>query len=395
MALNYELEVLEKFVIETLHPKNLNDGQHLFKEKIPDGRQFLSTEKERITSEFVRTVYNSKDRQRDIYIRHHQKSLIRLADKVYHYLLPKDPQSIYQLSPGDEVVNFYKEAFLCIEELLYFIEHNFKEYYNPDEKVMDVYLHIMQRGLKEKWNALRLQFKKRKIDEALIKIIMRPVVAFCSKEKASYRQLFYVKNLVRNLSTGENTLKENDIIKLLVYLNFNNGDFASYCLSKIVDVINVLPEQKDKIERLLQYRKENNQLQVKPGVALKPGCVSVKEVVGSWINEEIHYLETKHRLLSVAPVIKDDQLLSDDEKLHFSVSVHVVGILARAAHDSKLLLNKNGTTVFKNVSRYCRTLQAKTPGAGSMDRKSHEAERGHKEKAVNVLQEMIKWVHGY
>jgi hypothetical protein len=123
--------------------------------------------------------------------------------------------------------------------------------------------------------------------------------------------------------------------------------------------------------------------------------VSIKDVICGWINEELHYLETKHRLLSVAPVIKDEQLLSDDEKLHFSVSVHVLGILARAAHDSKLLLNKNGTVVFKNVSKYCRTLQTKSPGAGSMDRKSHEAERGHKEKAVNVLQEMIKWVHGY
>ncbi|MEP7375963.1 MAG: hypothetical protein ABI675_21385 [Chitinophagaceae bacterium] len=368
----------------------------------------VAAEKERIPGQFINTVYNCEDRQHEIYIRHHQKSLIGLADRIYHYLLPKDPQSIYKLSPGEEIVNFYKEVFRCIEELLYFIEHNFKEYFNQDEKVTDVYLHIMQQGLKEKWSVLRKQFKKNKIDEDLVKIIMRTVVVFCRKEKVSYRQLLYVKSITHHLAPphpqpfstsgeGRNGEGSNDkgIIRTLVYLNFNTGDFISYCLAKIVDAINVLPEQKDKIEKLLQYRKEYYQLQVKPGVALKPGCVSVKELVCTWINEEIHYLETKYRLLSVAPVIKDDKLLSDEEKLHFSVSVHVLGILARAAHDSKLLLNKKGTSVFKNVAKYCRTLQAKNPGAGSMDRKSHVAERGHKEKAINVLQDMIKWVHGY
>lgn len=365
MALVYELKGLEKFIDRTLHPKNhieiLSD-----KNKVPEWREFIFSETERIIGCFTETVYNSKERQREIFFLHHQKSLIRLADKVYHYLLPKDPQSIYQLSTGDEVVNFYKEVFQCIEELLYFIEQNFKDYYNQEENVTEVYLLITQQGLKSKLKVLQLKFNKQKADTNLVKIALAPIIQFCRKQKVSYRQLLYVKNLADELSVlqaGPSKMLNGElnktIIRLMVYLNFNNGDFISYCLTNIVDVINIIPEQKERIARLLQFRKEYNQMQVKPGVMLKLNCDTLKEQVSKWITEEIHYLDTKQRLLSVAPVIKDDQLLSDEERLHFSVSVHVLGILGRAAHDSKLILNKHGTTVFKNISKYCRTIQAK------------------------------------
>ncbi len=399
MALKYELGVLEKFIDETLHPKNFQYEQTFFETRIPEAMRFLAKEKERITGQLVTTIYNSKDRQRDIFIHHHQKSLIQIADKVYHYLLPKDPQSIYSFSPVEDIVNLYKEAFRCIEDLLHFIEQNFREYFNPDEKVTDVYLHITQDSLKSNWKILRQRFRKLGVDEELVTVIMRPVIAFCKKEKASYRQLIYIKSLTYHLNTelsfSEEKNVEQKLLKLLVYLNFNNGEYASYCLSKIVDVINALPEQKDKIEKLLHYRKEYNQLQLKPGVSLKPALITIKEQVCSWINEEIHYLETKFRLLSVAPVLKDSPLPTDEERLHFSVSVHVLGILARAAHDSKLVMNPHGSVVYRALSKHSSSLQSKKPSAKSLEKKSYEAERAHKEKAILVLQEMIKWVQGY
>jgi hypothetical protein len=188
---------------------------------------------------------------------------------------------------------------------------------------------------------------------------------------------------------------DKSIIETLVYLNYNSGDFVSCRIRQIVNEINFVSEQEKKIAKLSEYLKELNQLQAKQNAVLKPSALSAKEQITKWIIEEIHYLETKNRLLSVAPVIRNDKVPSDDDKLHFSVSVHVLGILARAAHDSHLILNKKGTTVFKNISKYCRTIQAKSPGAGSLDRKSHEAERSQKEKAILVLQEMIKRIFEY
>jgi hypothetical protein len=248
----------------------------------------------------------------------------------------------------------------------------------------------------------RLNWQGTPRHEVLVKIALEPVMQFCRKQKASYKQLLYIKNLVQHLYPVASRLVRDDdkdinkkVIGSLLYLNFNNGGFVSYCLTNIANTINALPEQKQRIARLLAYKKRFNQLRMKQGIGLKVNHESVRDRISKWINEEIHYTETKQRLLSVAPTIKDDEMLSDEDRLHFSVSVHVLGILARAAHESKLLLNKNGTAVFRSVAKYCRTVQAKNPGAGSMDRKSHEAERGHKEKAINVLQEMIKRIYGY
>jgi hypothetical protein len=323
----------------------------------------LNLEKDRIPFLFINTVYNCDERQRCIYLQHHQKCIIRLADKVYHYLLPKDPASIYQQTNDVGIVNFYKEVYRCLDELLNFIEQNFRDYFNQDEYVTEVYLQIGQDGIRTRLKELQKLFSKKKADDALVKIALEPVMQFCRKQKASYKQLLYIKGLVQHLYPAAGRLVRGDdkdinkkIIGALLYLNFNNGGFASYCLTSIVNTVNALPEQKQKITRLLAYKKRFNQLRMKQGIALRANHESVKDQISKWINEEIHYTETKQQLLSIAPTIKDDEMLSDEDRLHFSVSVHVLGILARAAHESKLLLNKNGTAVFRNVAKYCRTV---------------------------------------
>jgi hypothetical protein len=401
MGLNYELRTFEKLINEILQAGNLTEVISNTA-NIPEWRKTIFSEKERILNQFAQTVYNSKENQRIIYIRHHQKSIIRLADKVYQYLLPKEPEDIYKLSPETDLSNFCKEVFQCLEGLLQFIEENFKEYFNLDEKVTDVYLQITQQVLGKQLKLLRHQLKKGKVDKRLQKIALWPITSFCKKEKVSYRQLLYIKQLVRGLvyltpnpsPKGEGKISRK-IVGLLIYLNYNTGEFVSFCLAKIVDTINALTNQKERIAKLIECRKFFRQMRVRPGIGFRLLAETAKEQICGWINEEIHYLEEKHPLLSVAPLIKDDDIIRDEEKLHFSVSVHVLGILARAAHDSKLILNKEGTTVFENISKYCSTIKTKSPSAGSMDRKSHEAERSQKEKAILVLQEMIGRIMEY
>lgn len=402
MVLQYELKLFED-LIKILHPRNLDDYDAFLK-LIKEWKQRLTPERERIETQLVDKVLNSPtERHREIYIQHHQKQLIRLADIVYEYLSPIDIKGIFADNGNDPVVNIYQETFQCLVQLLRFIEHNFKGYFNQDEFVPEVYQRMKQEELKKKLKVLEQRFLKQKTDKELVRIILSPTKAYVHQTKITYRQQIYFDEMLNELTSPPTPLhkvergKDHDdgIIETLVYLNYNTGDFVSYRLKKIVNSINLIPEQEKKIAKLSEYLKELNQVQAKQNAVLKPSALSAKEQITKWIIEEIHYLETKNRLLSIAPVIKDDKMLSEDEKLHFSVSVHVLGILTRAAHESKLILNRDGTKVFENVSKYCRTKQASNPSAGSMDRKSHEAERSHKEKAINVLQEMIRRIYEY
>ncbi len=216
--------------------------------------------------------------------------------------------------------------------------------------------------------------------------------AFCQKKKASYRELIYIKDILRNLTACEAISEVKD---LLVSMNFNSCALASQWIGDMVNTLNGIGETKDRTAQLSKWQKEINQIPVKPNIVLKPNCVSLRDQLSQWIIEEIQYLETRQRLLSVAPGFKSRTSINDEEKLNFSVSVNVLAILIRAAHESKLILNKHGTTVFNTVSKFSSTLQAKNPGAKSMDKKSHDPERSHKAKAINALQDMIRLIQDY
>jgi hypothetical protein len=63
--------------------------------------------------------------------------------------------------------------------------------------------------------------------------------------------------------------------------------------------------------------------------------------------------------------------------------------------DSKLILNKQMTAMFRNIARFCRTRNAESPAANSMLKKSYVADRINKQKAIDILHEMIKCIHRY
>jgi hypothetical protein len=163
----------------------------------------------------------------------------------------------------------------------------------------------------------------------------------------------------------------------------------------MVGALNALPEQAQKLERLAGYLKKVNQVHIKPGVAFKGKLESIQAQVGGWLEEEIYYHEKQQRLLSVPPVLREEAEVAEEEKLHFSASVEVLTLLARSAKDSNLILNKTTTSLFRSLSKFCRTVNAQSPSAHSMLKKSYVAERSHKQAAIDVLHEMIKNIHKY
>jgi len=391
MALQYELEVLENFVSKTLHPAHLKQVSS-FVSQIPQWRELVASETERIRKQFVYTVFNSKERQRELYIQHHQVQLIRLADQLFQYLAIKNPKSIYQSGKDDLITAIYKETFRCTEELLNYIEQYFTSYFDKEADVPRVYLLLNQRSLRSAIKTLRVRLTGFSASTEFINVLITPISVFCQKKRASYQELLYIKDILRALNACEAISEVKD---LLVSLNFNSCPLVSQWVGEMVNTLNSLLETKDRTAQLSKWQKELNQIPVKPNVALKPNCVSLRDQLNQWITEEIQYLETRQRLLSVAPSFKASTTVNDEEKLQFSVSVNVLAILVRAAHESKLILNKHGTTVFNTVSKFSSTVQTKNPGAKSMDKKSHDPERSHKAKAINALQDMIRLIQDY
>lgn len=93
--------------------------------------------------------------------------------------------------------------------------------------------------------------------------------------------------------------------------------------------------------------------------------------------------------------VRNEGIKTIEEKLHLSISVDVLTIIARAAKDSKLIVNKQNREIYQNISSYVRTKNADNLSINSMIKKSYVAERGSKEKAIDILHEMIKKIHEY
>jgi len=395
--MQYDLELLEDMITVTLNPKNILLVQPTALE-IAEYEQLAQTEKVRIRKRMKSIISKPlKEKYKVKYVHRNQQDIIALKNILLDYLMHIDIKQLEKQACGVLIIQLYKLLFHSLKELLNYIKQYFSSYFNLDEKVPKSYFLRSTYDLQIRGKNIKRELIKRGYDQMVVEVAISPISRLTDSKTptVTYRQILYIKKLLIALENLKNqSISVSSLPDLLLSMNFNTGNFISYVIADVVDIINALSSQEEKTERLLRWRKEINQVSVKPGVILNPNCVSVKEQLNSWITEEIHYLETKQRLLSVAPVIKDD-LLADEEKLHFSVSVNVLSIFVRAAHDSALLLNKRGTLIFKNISKYCRTIQASNLSSESMDKKSHVAERAHKEKAILALQEMIKFVHTY
>lgn len=288
MALQYELEVLENFVAKTLHPARLKQTDSIVPQ-IPQWRELIASETDRIRKQFIHTVFNSKERQRELYIQYHQVQLIRMADQLFQYLAIKNPKSIYQTGRDNLITTLYKETFRCTEDLLNYIEQYFASYFDKDADVPRVYLLLNQRSLRSSIKALRVKLTGLNANVDFIDVLLTPLSAFCQKKKASYRELIYIKDVLRNLTACEAISEVKD---LLVSMNFNSCPLVSQWIGEMVNTLNGIGETKDRAAQLSKWQKEINQIPVKPNVVLKPNCVSLRDQLSQWITEELKRFNT-------------------------------------------------------------------------------------------------------
>ena len=132
--MEYELKALEN-VLEILHPDKLK-RESINASFIGKYKRIAYMEKERIKMQFIQAGFESgSDKRIELYVRQHQRSLVKLADIVYYYLQPNGNGSIHRISKETTIIKFYKEIYNCIEWLLNLLEHYYARYFDQDSKI--------------------------------------------------------------------------------------------------------------------------------------------------------------------------------------------------------------------------------------------------------------------
>jgi hypothetical protein len=257
------------------------------------------------------------------------------------------------------------------------------------------YLLVMQTDLRKGTKALRVNLEGR-VERPLAKLVMEPLNGFVRQEQnVSYRQLMYMRELIKELEEMSLAMQGKELVELLVYWNFNSTELMQHIVGGMLDAMDALAGQSEKIERLAQYQKEFNQMQVKPGVVLRPGSASLKDQLCLWIGEEMDFVQQRSRLVPMAQGLMDGRQFIEEKKLHFSVSVSVLTLFLRTCQDSGFVLNKKVEPMLRVVSQFTRTAEQEEISYKSMRNSWHEVEKGHKEKLKGILMEMYKRAHRY
>ena len=387
-----------EYLFETvLNPLNIKpDALNL--EFLGERTLLAETEKIRICHQFRETSFSeAKQRRLEAYYGKHQAMLVELCDKIYHYLDRKRPESIYKLTSDEGILNLYKAIMKVPEALLNFIEQYFPEYFYDKCKVPDSKCREYITQIKKELNGIKKGLIKLDIYEGLTRITADAFENYRQPAQVmSYQELYYLQNLQTALSSFTKTrpIQNADelLCHLLLQLNFNGIRFFNYFIERMQERSRQCNSSTELIEFYSQELKIINQLQVKPGLAFKPGLPAAREQVGSWICEELAFLEKKRRLNTAAA---GEPGQHETVKVHTSLSVAQLALAVKLLMDVKLITNKNAAELMRMVASSFKTDRQEMISEESLRNKSYSFETSTVNRMKDVVIELLNMVRRY
>lgn len=357
--MQYELKVLEHIITIVLNPNRITE-HILTDEFISECKLHIENEKERIRNQFRIMVFGEQNQSiLELYYRKHLDILIQLADISFNYLQPGKQESIFLLTNNETTINFYREIAGVPNELLDFIEISFPEYFYNETKIPESKRWLLAQEIKDDLKGIQTKLEKSEVNKALIKIACRPFEdLLLPGVQISYNTRAYLQELKSDLlffTKKNGDLNANEALcRLLVHINFNSIHFLNYYIQQLQEIAkgcNTLP---DLIEYFSLKLKIINQLTLKQGLIYKPGLPPIKEQIGSWICEELYYLEKKGRFVNQVQVQHGEQKINGT-KVHTRLSVSQLAMAVKLLMEAKLITNKNSSDLIRMVAKNFRT----------------------------------------
>ncbi|MBD0724763.1 hypothetical protein B6A10_06185 [Flavobacterium sp. L1I52] len=393
----YPLEWLDSLISITLNPGN-NHVCTITADEIKDITEQILKEILYIQTQLNKQIFLfTKESEIKHLIQKYHSSLIILQDIV----VCNQNKDVFK-SP--HLSNIMKTLFNCLDELLTYIESRFFSYLNIDERVPISYLIVTKNELKLKFDCLKSRLEKA-VDNKNITDIIFDVFKF-SKNNSSltYREVLYRKKLIQELELFcENHQKANTfsaIDELLVFLNFNNIKYMNYFKRSIIQKIDLFENESDRLDKLLFFLKEFNQLYTKKNICFNHKNRNLKKVIIHWFEQEIIYLEKKMEQ-SIYPFIENEKKIDNtagkniENKITCLLSADQIALFLRAADESRILNAKSMSAVFKTIVPHLSTPFKTELSYQSVRSKSYNAEDKDKEIAIETLEKIIQKIKSY
>jgi hypothetical protein len=355
-----------------------------------------------IQAQFKIKVFSlNKEKQIKIIVENYHSSLIIFLDNA----IERSHHLDFERFDLKQVIH---TLISCFDELLSFIETRFSNYLSLDMRVPVTYLMVSKSKLKQKIDKLKSNVIFTVNDKKAIGILFDNLYSFVNSKrnkKITFRQVLYRKQLIKELELltvlDKRGLSGSKLDEILIYMNFNSRSFINYFTQCMADKINCCESPAGKMENVLLYFKEFNQIQGKDGVILKPRHQDLKKVLSDWFEHEIIYLEKKlcFPIATVRSIDKNQyktaEIVVARDKVLCKLSTDQAALILRASNELNILIAKSMNHVFKTIVPFLSTPNKVDLSYDAMRSKSYVAEDRDKKIVIETLERMIKQIKEY
>lgn len=294
-----------------------------------------------------------------------------------------------------------------LEDLISFVENRFYKYLSLDVRVPITYQIVSKREILSKLEVLKKYISKApsSAEEPLQLVIAKLYQKVTSERthKSTYREIVYRKELLNALATDTLELVNSRTFsvadEILICFNFNCQEYSSYLKNWIMLQLDHCATVGERLAAILLIYKEFGQLYCKPKRMFDPQEPHLKEVLYTWFQHEIRYLEQQLKTREEAAIVTTPQsdvaIIDSNLKMECDLSCDQIALILRAADESRVVKARSMSQVFKSIVPYLSTPFKKELSYQSVRSKSYNAEDRDKAVAIKTLEKMITKINGY
>jgi hypothetical protein len=401
ISARYTLEWLDHLVFVSLNPGKSNI-EPILPEQIILLEEKIADEKIRQQSFLMNVVFSLREENKiSMFIRQYHSTLVIFLDQALRNYKVSVNKSTHKQSlnaverPLNAVISF-------IEEMLSFIGSRFSTFLGMDERVPATDVQRFKKVLIKKQLAITKKLSSCKFAEPALEIIIMELRRSINLERNdypyTYREIFYLKDLFDGLQ-GLNANIEKGVYsaldEFLIQMNFNSKSYIWNLTKKVIDHVNLTEQPSEKMERLLFHYKLFKQFYKRSGMVFNIKEASLHKQMDNWFLQEIFYLEKRNTIL---PKVNEKDRLSKIEvknKIRSTLSVDQLALILRAADDTRTIIARSLSSVFKSLAPHLATTQKEDISFDSMRSKSYSAELRDKEVVIQMLRQMIDKIKDY
>lgn len=403
MTQPYLLEWLDAMVTLNLNPRK-NNFKGLTQQQSKEIMEKAVLETQLIQSKMTIQVFSlTKEKQIKVLIGNYHCSLVNLWDSLMLIEKTNGPEQ----NSHRKVIS---TLFSCLDELLNFMESRFVQFLSQDARMPALYVISVKKKLKKKIGILAAKPQFHSTNSTAAEIVFSELFRFVNSlknEKITFRDVLYKKQLIKKLESlklkqTENTLY-NDLDEVLIQLNFNSPLYLNYLTKLLSANINSYGSVKEKMERLLLYSKELNQIYTNETVSLYKNYPDLKKLIHQWFEQELLFLEKKQQFVaeetSAVPKNESPALskpdIKESDKITCQLSTDQTALILRASQELNILVSKSMNHLFKKIVPFLSTANKSSLSYDSMRSKAYSIEERDKEIAIETLENIIKKIRNY